>query len=190
MFRRGFKSWCENVAIQQRRELGLARGDPLDPWNLAQHLGVVVWNVEDVPGLDPRCLQILVRDDPDSWSAVTLTVETHQLIVLNSAHSGGRPASDLMHEISHIILDHKPARVDVSEDGFLLLNTYDRGQEEEANWLSGCLLVPREAALLIRRNGTDLRVAAKAYGVSLQMLDYRLNVTGVDAQLSRARRRR
>lgn len=189
MFARGFKSWCENVAVQQRRDLGLSRGDPLDPWKLAQHLGVIVWNVDEVPGLDPRWLQILVRDDPDSWSAVTLSIETQRLMVLNSAHSGGRPASNLTHEVSHILLDHVPARVDVSEDGFLMLNTYDRVQEEEANWLSGCLLVPRDAALLIRRNGTDLRAAAKAYGVSMDMLDYRLKVTGVDAQLSRAKRR-
>ncbi|MGH9891674.1 MAG: ImmA/IrrE family metallo-endopeptidase [bacterium] len=190
MFARGFKTWCENVAVQQRRELGLAPADPLDPWRLAAHLRITVWTPQDVPGLDQRWLKVLLRDDPDSWSAATLRTGSQRLIILNSAHSGGRPASNLTHELSHLIMDHTPARVDVSQDGFLMLNTYSRDQEEEANWLSGSLLLPREALMLIRRQGLDHKVAAKRYGVSLQMLQYRLKVTAVDVQLTRARQRR
>ncbi len=188
MFPRGFKTWCENVAIRQRRELRLSPVDPLDPWGLARHLRVTVWRAEEVPGLDPRSLRVLTREDPDSWSAVTLRVGDRHVIILNSAHSGGRPASNLTHELAHVLLDHAPARVDVSEDGLLMLNTYGREQEEEANWLSGCLLLPREALMLIRRQGLDPQIAAKRYGVSLDMLQYRLNVTGIDTQLARARR--
>lgn len=189
MFKRGFKSWCENVAIQQRRELNLRSVDPLDARLLAKHLGIQVWSAEQVPGLDPESLRTLLREDPDSWSAVTICVGSKDLIILNSSHSGGRPASDLTHELSHILFGHEPARVDVTEDGLLMLNMYDRKQEEEANWLAGCLLLPRDALMLIRRERMDLKIAAKRYGVSPEMLQYRMNVTGVDYQLGRARRK-
>jgi Zn-dependent peptidase ImmA (M78 family) len=92
-----------------------------------------------------------------------------------------------MHELSHVLLGHEPARVDVTEDGLLMLNTFDRLQEEEANWLAGCLLLPRNALMAIRGRGLDLRTAARNFGVSLDMLRYRLNVTGVEYQLARAR---
>ncbi len=185
MFRRGFKTWCENVAIQQHRELGLRSFDPLDPWQLAEHLEVQVWTPEQIPGLDPNYLRRLVKEDPDSWSAVTIHMDSKNLIILNSGHRGGRPASNLAHELSHIILDHKPGRVDITEDGFLMLHTCNKDQEDEANWLTGCLLLPRDAVMLIRRQNIDLHSAARRYGVSLDMLRYRLNVTGVNFQISR-----
>jgi Zn-dependent peptidase ImmA (M78 family) len=109
------------------------------------------------------------------------------VIIFNSSHRGGRPASDLMHELAHVIIGHEPARVDVTEDGSLILNTYNRDQEDEANWLAGCLLLARDALLWIKRQGLDPREAAKQYGVSVAMLQYRLNVSGVEQQLQRTR---
>jgi Zn-dependent peptidase ImmA (M78 family) len=141
----------------------------------------------EVPDLDPTVLQILLKEDPDSWSAVTVSVGNRDLIILNSSHTGGRPASDLMHELAHILTGHTPGRVDVSEDGLLMLNTYDKGQEAEAAWLAGALLLPREALLFLRKNGISTERALKIYGVSIDMLNYRLRMTGVDLQLRRAR---
>ena len=186
-FARGFKTWCENVSAQKRRELGLNAIDPIDPWELAEHLGILVWKPQDIPGLDQTTRRILLKDDPDSWSAVTLQVDSHHLVILNSAHSGGRPASDLMHELSHILVGHEPARVDVAEDGSLLLNTYDKKQEAEANWLSGALLLPRDALLWMRRKKINQVDAASHFGVSEAMVRYRLSVTAVDRQIERRR---
>ena len=176
MFQRGFKSWCERVAVTQRRELNLRPADALDARSLASHLGVVVWTANQVPGLDQKFLTVLTKEDPDSWSAVTLCTGSKDLIIINPVHSEGRLASDIMHELAHIILGHEPARVEVSKDGFLILSTYDKQQEEEAKWLSGCLLLPREALLLIRRRGMSAESAATAYGVSVPMLNFRLNM--------------
>jgi Zn-dependent peptidase ImmA (M78 family) len=189
VFTRGFKSWCENTALQMRRVLNVRAFDPLNPWTLAEHLQIRVWNADQIPGLDAEYLQILLREDSDSWSAVTLCVDSKALVILNPSHSGGRPASDLTHELSHILIGHKAARIDVSEDG-LILSTYDRKQEEEAAWLSGCLLLPREALLFIRQQQMDQQTVIRTYGVSLDMFQYRLNVTGVDRQLSQTKRGR
>lgn len=186
MYARGFKSWCERVALQQRTELSLRPEDPLDPMALAKHLGVEVWTAEQVPGLDPAHLGVLVEKDPDSWSAITLCTGVKDLIIVNPAHGGGRRASDIMHEIAHILIGHDPARVDVTEDGLLMLSSYDKQQEEEAKWLSGCLLLPREALLLIRRRKLDPESAARTYGVSDQMLTFRQRVLNLVPQSGRA----
>jgi Zn-dependent peptidase ImmA (M78 family) len=61
----------------------------------------------------------------------------------------------------------------------------DRQQEDEANWLAGCLLLPRDALVLIRQRRLDLAQAAREYGTSMDMLNYRINVTGVDYQFKR-----
>jgi len=189
MLVRGFKSWCENVALQFRKEVGLQASDPLDARLLAKHLDVEVWTPEQVPGLDQKYCGVLLKQDPSSWSAVTICVGAKDLIVINSSHSKARQGSDLMHELSHILIGHEPARMDVAEGGMLMLNSYNRDQEEEANWLAGCLLLPRDALVLIRRQGIGLAEAIRKYGVSQQMLTWRLNVTGVDKQLERTRRR-
>lgn len=186
MYARGFKSWCERVALQQRTELSLRPEDPLDPMALARHLGVAVWTAEQIPELDPVCLAVLVEKDPESWSAITLCTGVKDLIIVNPAHGGGRRASDIMHEIAHILIGHDPARVDVTEDGLLMLSSYDKQQEEEAKWLSGCLLLPREALLLIRRRKMDPEMAARTYGVSDQMLTFRQRVLNLVPQSGHA----
>jgi|ERR1051326_5657411 Zn-dependent peptidase ImmA (M78 family) len=189
MFQRGFKTWCENVAVQYRRRLGLHVFDPLDPFALAKYLGVEIWTPHDVPGVDQECLDTLLVTDTDGWSAITIAVASKSVIILNSEHSRARQASDIAHELSHIILGHKPARMDVTEDGIMILSTYDARQEDEAAWLSGCLLLPRPALITIARSSLDARNASSRYGVSTDMLQYRRNVTGVDHQLKRSQAR-
>ena len=53
-------------------------------------------------------------------------------------------------------------------------------------WLSGCLLVPREAALVGATAQTPMGTAAAEYGVSIQMMTYRVNSTGVRKQAMHA----
>lgn len=188
MFTRGFKNWCETISLQHRRSLQLTPVDPLDPQAVATSLGIQVRGVEEIPGLDAAVIRTLLQDS-GSWSAVTITNGMKSVVILNSAHTGGRPASDLMHELAHVIIGHEPGSAQVTEDGSLILNTYNRQQEDEANWLGGCLLLPRPALLWIKRQGLDDRTAARQYGVSVAMLQYRLNVTGVEYQLKRTRAR-
>lgn len=185
MFNRGFKTSCENLAAQQRRNLNLGPADPLDPRALARHMGIAVHKVEEVPGLSPDCVQTLLYEDADSWSAVTISSDGKNVVILNSSHAQTRLASDLVHEIAHILIGHKASRIDLTEDGSLMLSTYSKQQEDEANWLAGCLLLPRDALVLIRRQRVDLSAAAKKYGTSMDMLKYRINVTGVDYQFQR-----
>jgi len=190
LFRRGFKTWCETVASQKRRSLKVPSTAPLDPYLLAKDMGVAVIYIEQVPGLAPGTLDQLTKYDPDSWSAVTVCWNNKYLIVMNSAHAKTRQSSSLMHELAHLIIGHKPARLDITPDGLMILSTYDKANEEEANWLSGALLLPRDALLHIRRRGLRNDETAALYGCSTSMVLFRINTTGVDLQLRRARRKR
>jgi hypothetical protein len=82
-----------------------------------------------------------------------------------------------MRELSHRIHGHETQDIQVSAEGLMLLSSYDKKQEEEADWLSGCLL-PRDALVAIKNRSLDLSDAAQIFGVSLRMLKYRLAMTG------------
>lgn len=187
MYERGFKTWCENVAVQYRGEMDLEPADPLDPWALAARLGILVWSVNEVPGFDGSSLNVLVKGDPDSWSAVTVSAAGKNLIILNPTHSRARTASNLAHELSHVVIGHTAGRIDITPDNLLMLRTYDKKQEAEADWLAGCLLLPRPALLHIRRVSMDMASVRKVYGASDAMFEYRTRITGVDRQLRRAK---
>jgi hypothetical protein len=185
VFERGFKTWCETYSVQRRVELGLAPNDPLDARALAEHLGVRVWTPSDVPGLSADTMAVLLRNDgttPSCWSAVTLVVGATVVVILNSSHSAGRQSSDLMHELAHRIRGHRAQEIDVSEEGLMLLRDYERLYEEEADWLAGCLLLPRTALLSIKKKRLESAEATQVYGVSQSMLSYRMAVTGVNRQ--------
>lgn len=182
--RRGYKAWCERYAADTRSVLGLPSTSPLGGLELAKHLGIRVWTPEDVPGLTQTTRDVLLRNDgtPSCWSAVTLVVGEKTLVILNSSHSLARQASDLMHELAHRILNHEPEEMSISSEGLMLLKAYDKAQEEEADWLSGVLLLPRDALVHVRRKGMPDEEVIATYGVSKRMYTYRVSMTGVNRQ--------
>lgn len=76
--------------------------------------------------------------------------------------------------------------MEVSAEGIMLISEYGKVQEEEADWLAGCLLLPREALVRIKARRTDFSEAALTFGVSTRMLKYRMSMSGVDRQFSYA----
>lgn len=174
------------MSASAREALGLAPTAPLSPWAYADHLRVLVLDFDGLDLEDAHCDQ-LIRKDPDAWSGLTLRVGKTHAIVINPAHGRGRQCSTLMHELSHILLRHLPARVDVSTTGLMLLSDYSDDQEDEADWLAAALLLPRESLLRARRNGQDNAQIANEFGTSTQLCDWRLRMTGIDAQLRRSR---
>jgi len=129
----------------------------------------------------PEAVRHFCVVDPTRFSAVTVFMGLFRHIVHNDAHAAGRQASDIAHELAHGLLLHPPAPA-LDAGG---CRNWDAELEEEANWLGGALLVPEEAAVLLARRGIPLDVAAEAYGVSEQMMDWRLNVTGARIRAQR-----
>lgn len=187
MFIRGFKSRCANLSTQFRLELGLHKYDPLLPHALAEHLGVQLLEPTDIAGLSQSALRQL-RKDRDAWSAVTVSSGGHDVVIYNSSHIKGRQSSDIMHELSHLILGHKPIEMMLfSEETDIVLREYDHAPEEEASWLAGCLLLPREALFYIRSNNMDERQTCEIYCVSRRLLVYRMDITGINRQFIASR---
>jgi Zn-dependent peptidase ImmA (M78 family) len=186
--RHGFKAQAERLSGSAREALGAGALDPLSPWAYAGHLGVLVLDFEELGLAEAHRVQLL-EVDPESWSGMTLREGKTHAIVINPVHSSGRRASTLMHELSHIVLRHVPARIDVSPTGLLLLSDYSDEQEDEADWLSAALLLPREALVRARSRGLTVHAIAEHFGTSDQLCEWRLRMTGVDLQLRRAGRR-
>lgn len=187
MFERGFKAWCERYSGKKRQELGLRSEDPLDPHLLAKSLDIKVLTPSKVPGLSSDALHILLRNDGKTascWSAVTIIADSKTAVILNSSHSPGRQSNDLAHELAHRIRGHSAHAMEVSSEGIMLISEYGKDQEEEADWLAGCLLLPRDALVRIKANGTDTATAADLFGVSTRMLKYRMSMSGVERQFS------
>lgn len=182
--RRGFKAEANEIAREVRKELGLRAIDPLDPWMLAGHLAIPVVPLSKLAPDAPEAARHFTVVDPGAFSAVTVFQGSRRIIAYNDAHSPGRQASDLSHELAHGLLLHPP---EPALDGGGCRN-WDPILENEANWLGGALLIPEEAALDIVRRGLTLGEAAELYGVSEQMVRFRLNVTGARRRIARAER--
>jgi Zn-dependent peptidase ImmA (M78 family) len=189
-FERGFKSWAERTSLAVRRELGLAADAPLPPEDLAAHLDVTLWTPSDVSGLTEEIADQLSSADPWGWSAVSFTVDGHGTIIYNPRKSKGRRASDIAHELAHFILDHQPATIIVSADLEFAMRSFDAKQEDEANWLAWCLLLPREALVWASLRKLSVAQIAEHYGVSETLVNMRINRTGVLAQLKAVSRYR
>ena len=178
--RRGFKSWCERAAAEYRAALGVPMEAALDPYALAEHLDVRVLMPEDIPRIAPASAkQLRGVAGQANWSAVTIFQGGARLVILNSGHPGTRQANSLAHELAHIILNHTSDNAQVSQQGFLFRNNFDKEQEDEANWLAACLLLPREGLLQAYRSKPIPAALAQHFRVSQKLVNWRLRMTGI-----------
>ena len=177
--RRGFKSEAERIARRVRTEMGIGAAEPIAPEILAKLLGIEVRAGNE---LIPRERFTELEDiQPGSFSACTLNPSVDRLVVVyNPLSSTSRQRSDIAHELAHVLLDHDLSRVERIGDVTFL--SCDPTQEEEAGWLSGCLLLPRPLLLAEVRRGSEAKDIAAKCGVSERMAQYRLDVTGVVRQ--------
>ncbi|MGI9325672.1 MAG: ImmA/IrrE family metallo-endopeptidase [Pseudomonadales bacterium] len=185
--RRGFKTQAERTAEKLRCDFGLAHLDRLAPRDFLKSLNIIVWEPSDIPGVEPETILQLCSKDPNSWSGVTIKEGNSIAIIVNPTHPSTRQANTLMHEWAHLELRHKPNRVDRSEAGLLLLSDYPSEFEDEADWMAGAILLPRSGLLHFRKRGLNSDQIASHYGVSRDLANWRLRMTGVEKQL-RARR--
>ena len=177
-----FKASANRVAIGLRRQLGVACQAPINVHELAAHLGISIvplsvfkeWCAEQVTQLTKR--------NGGGFSASLISFgDGRRMVIVNDEHSPARQNSDIAHEIGHTLLAH-PLEVLSST---IRCRDYDPDLEEEASYLAGCLLVPNQAAWSIVETGMAMELAQTTYGVSRQMLDWRLNISGAHTQTMR-----
>jgi Zn-dependent peptidase ImmA (M78 family) len=181
--RRGFKAEAERVGTEIRRELSLTPTCRLDPLSLAEHLGIPVFRIEDCfkYSKELTLLKHLLQGEPDSFSAITILDGGRRIIIHNESHAVTRQANDIVHEIAHCILEHPPSPV-ADHSG---CRCWNRTLEDEANWLAGTLLVPRQGALALAWQRLTLAEIADNFGVSEPLCRWRIHQTGIARQLHR-----
>jgi Zn-dependent peptidase ImmA (M78 family) len=180
--RRGFKSEAEVDAARLRRELGLADTDRLDPFALADYLGIPVFSLQRMLtyGANPYAISYFKGPGRRQFSATSVTDDTgFAIIVYNERHSDVRQCSNVCHELAHIVLFHEPTTI-VDSQG---RRFWDAQREDEASWMGATLLVPRSGLLALLDRGAETDEVADIYGVSLPLLKWRVQMTGVSRQL-------
>lgn len=119
-------------------------------------------------------LKRLREEDPSAFSATAVLRGPNAIIVVNDAHTSERQANSVAHELAHLLLDHPPGPM-IDDYG---ARTLTKDHEDEANWLAGCLLVPGSGiSQTMSECGGTLEVAAAHYGVSVELMRWRQNMT-------------
>lgn len=183
---RGFKTQAERISEELRAKANAPLTKPLNLAAVAEQLGVRVISATDLVPLER--LQEIERIQTFAFSACTFEINEQHVIVYNPIMSAGRQASDIAHELAHIVLEHDLAEIQYL-DG-IPFRTCQPGQEEEATALGGTLLLPRKLLLQLARRDATIEQVAKRFGVTRNMAQFRWNNTGVERQVARERERR
>lgn len=181
---RGFKADAERRAVALWDQLSAPLTEPLDIDECASVLGARIVLADQFVPL--ARLNELERAQPWAFSACTFEVRGSPVIVVNPLRGPGRRRADCAHELAHIVLRHEmrvPERV-----GDYVFFTGNPDQEDEATWMAGALLLPRQAVLKAVVRGMDASALAEHYGTTEEMARFRINATGAAVQAFRRQR--
>jgi len=182
---RGFKSKAEKLSAHYRDELSLHICAPLSAFQLAEHLKIPIHVPADYLKDQSEASKLMGTDSEDSgWSALTMQTKLKKTIIIhNPRHSATRQQSNIMHELAHIICEHK---FKMKYDGINIpfgMRHFDEQQEEEAKCLGACLQITRPGLLWGFKRNMSVEDIASHFSASFDMVKYRINSTGVKAQL-------
>lgn len=179
-FERGFKSKANRIALRIREQMGLSPESPIDPGEVCALFDITLLRLSKL-GCDCSAFR---GADSSVFSAVTVPRGAQRAIVYNDFHHPYRQRSSVCHELAHCFLGHEcaPPLTPKGE------RAYSSGIEAEANFLGGALLIPNEAAIRIAISEMPSVEAQGFYGVSRDMLEYRLRMSGAHIIAKRSRR--
>jgi Zn-dependent peptidase ImmA (M78 family) len=90
-----------------------------------------------------------------------------------------------MEEICHLILGHQPSKLNYAETGHgsasdsTVGRTYHHQTEEEAYAIGAATLVPFKPLRDLLQSGLDVKTIADRFDVSVQLVNYRIRVAGL-----------
>ena len=178
-FEPGFKAKANKISLSLRDKLGLREIDAIDPWKICEYYDIQVYKLSELP-INCELFSGAGRKD---FSAMTMSKGSRTCIVHNDWHIEQRQRSNICHELGHLFLGHE-SFPPLNDEGS---REFDSGIEAEANFLGGCILLPNEAAHYILRNGIRTQ-STLLFGVSQDMLEYRLKVSGAYIRQRRSKK--
>ena len=93
-----------------------------------------------------------------------------------------------MHESARLLLGHDPSTMFFAGQEDLALRGFNKADEEEAVWLACALLLPGDALVRLRGRHCPKEAGYDEFGLSRQMLEFRLRVKGVERQFARRKK--
>lgn len=181
----GFKACADRIAVGLRRQMSLPDSAPIDLDALTAKLGVSIIPISRFADVCPKHVAQLVEVDTDAFSASLLQLNPGRIILVNDKHSLRRRKSNIAHEVAHALLAH-PAQPFEHLGG----RNFNKDIEDEANCLAGHILITNAAAEKILWSNYTEHDACKCYGVSMEMLRYRVNTSGARKRYERWKQRR
>jgi len=99
------------------------------------------------------------------------------IVILNYTHATTRQNATLMEELFHIVLRHKPSRIEPFPVTGLMKREFNRTVENEAYWSAAAALVPYAALRQMVDDGHSARLIVEHFQVSVALVQSRLKVT-------------
>ena len=164
------------------RDFAQVRQDqPLNPFHLARYANLIVLKFEQLEGLSEASREQLLGAGVDSWSGGACRLpDGTKVVILNPTHGRARTNATLMEEICHVFLGHQANRLSVvtkDERGKVMSRDYRKADEEEAYGVGAAGLVPYSSLKRLLSNGKTTTEIAKHFGVSRELVQYRMKVT-------------
>ena len=172
ILKRGFKAKAEKIATECRENLNIHPCAPLCAFKLAEYLNVQIYNVTDFFN---EVYEI------EGFSALTMITKIgNRIIIHNNFHNLYRQQSNIMHEIAHILCQHKVKELPVGVNLPFGMRDFDKLQEEEAICLGATLQLSKPCLLWARkRNMTNDQIASH-FNASREMVNFRMSMTGLN----------
>lgn len=157
--------------------------EPLDPFALAHFAKLLVVDFGQIEGLTTETREHLLGAAAEKWSGGACANPLPggwRLVILNPTHGQRRNRATLMEEICHVFLGHKPNRLAIvaqDQRGRTVAREYNHADEEAAYAIGAAALVPYGALRRFVLDGRPSREIAQHFGVSRELVEYRLKVT-------------
>ena len=181
------KAALHRLAAEVRTEIGLVATQPFDPGAWSEEYGVPIVKLS-VLQTSGDAVGHFLSTGSARWSAALLPNGTGQVVVYNDSHEAPRIRSDLAHEAAHVVAEHVVTLAWTTPDGRCC--GWGKTQENEAAEIAGALLIPPQIAQRSAMRGVPTVDLAHQYGVSVQMAQWRMSVSGGALIADRARRKR
>jgi Zn-dependent peptidase ImmA (M78 family) len=185
LLRRGFKSEAERKALSYRENLKIHPCASLCAFKLAEHLNIPIYKATEFLTL-PEEIDLIKGSTfkKCEWSALTMgTNAGNTIIIYNPFHSDVRQQSDIMHELAHLICKHQHVQSEHDDELPFGMRSYNTIQEEEAKCLGSTLQLPKPCLLWATKRKMRREDISSYYYASLDMVTYRLNMTGLYKRL-------
>ncbi|WP_034857981.1 helix-turn-helix domain-containing protein [Sinorhizobium sojae] len=173
------KEELEQTAEDFRKDLGLKKNDPLDPFFLIVD-SVTVERLRDSSCIDEKTRNTLAGPSCNEWSAMSIPLNAVQdswVVFLNDSHTIERQRVTLLEEYWHILSGHKLTKIAKIAGSFG--RTYDSAEEHDAYFLASATLLPRDAVKRMISDGKSAAEIASFFGTSPELVEYRIKRLGL-----------